>query len=213
MWMCPNPDQAMGRRTKDVPPLSVLTSPEADPVSAPAAVTHVQSHLTPRVVGTAPGLCATEAAHVGRRRCSLLLRLEKEINTRDRAGSSSARSALSMRFVLRAQVRRSSTPIYSCVECGDIRTGTLTWRSTTFSFSTITSTSRSTTSTAARPASAARRCSQARCRQEAEHHFGTRPREGSGPLPRTIRNSLSAPVCGQLGVSPRRWGRPYDRSP
>ncbi len=38
---------------------------------------------------------------------------------------------------------------------------------------------RSTIATAARPDSAARRCSQARWRQVAEHHLGGRPREGT----------------------------------
>ncbi len=41
---------------------------------------------------------------------------------------------------------------------------------------TGTSTRRSMTWTAARPDVAARACSQARCRQEAEHHLGMRPR-------------------------------------
>jgi len=38
-----------------------------------------------------------------------------------------------------------------------------------------TSTRRSTTRTADSPEAAARDCSQARCRQEGEHHFGRRP--------------------------------------
>ena len=38
-----------------------------------------------------------------------------------------------------------------------------------------TSTLRSTIWTAARPEAAARACSQARCRQDGEHHFGSRP--------------------------------------
>jgi hypothetical protein len=40
-----------------------------------------------------------------------------------------------------------------------------------------TRTIRSTISTALRPEAAARACSQARCRQVAEHHFGIGPRD------------------------------------
>lgn len=83
------------------------------------------------MVAIAAALAAV-VAHVDRRRWRLLLRSEKVVSTRDGAASSSARSHLSMRFVLKAQARRPSTSIHSRVECGDCRTGTLTRRSTTF---------------------------------------------------------------------------------
>src|SRR5688500_1671268 len=47
-----------------------------------------------------------------------------------------------------------------------------------------TVTTRSTTWTALRPDAAARACSQARCRQVAEHHFGIGPRDRGVIAPR-----------------------------
>jgi hypothetical protein len=81
--------------------------------------------------------------------------------------------------------RSASTATHSS-PCGDTTTRTTFSRWTT----------RSMTSTATRPEPAARRCSQARCRQELEHHLGGRPRpaawiDAPHPPPAIVRADLS----------------------
>jgi hypothetical protein len=68
---------------------------------------------------------------------------------------------------------------------------------------TGTSTRRSTTSTADRPDAAARVCSQARCRQVAEHHFGIGPR---------LRGVMGPPHQAQSLAAFRRPGERFSSS-
>ena len=77
---------------------------------------------------------------------------------------------------------------------------------TRFTFVTVrtTSTGRSTTSTATSPDAAARRCSHARCRHVAEHHFGTLPRAATvTPAPHQPQVTLPRSVVEPLGSSCR----------
>ena len=81
-----------------------------------------------------------------------------------------------------------------------------------------TSTRRSTTRTAARPEAAARDCSQARCRQDDEHHFGSRPvaLTAIGPphhphvRAAARRGDVSVTSCG-IGAEPMSAGGPSAR--